>query len=311
MRTHHRPGSGGPAAATSKLVLVAFLAEAVLAGGNGVAVRFSNRELPPLWGAGLRFLLASALIVAVMAAMRLAVPRGRALLGAAIFGLLQFAGAFGLYYYALVDIHAGFAQVLLALVPLATLILAVFQHQERLTSAAVAGSLIGLAGVGLLSLESLQGSIPVLSLLAVLGSVLCFAQALLTVRRFPPVHPVALNAVGMVVGALALLAASALRGEAWFLPDLPQTWAALGYVAAVGSVIVFLLYVFVVQRWSASRAAYVMVLVPFVTIVLSAWLDQEPITGALMAGGSLVIVGVYIGALRPARISRARSGLVG
>jgi hypothetical protein len=30
--------------------LVAFVAEAILAGGNSVAIRISNRELDPLWG---------------------------------------------------------------------------------------------------------------------------------------------------------------------------------------------------------------------------------------------------------------------
>jgi hypothetical protein len=41
-----------------RVALACFLASAVLAGGNGVSIRFSNRELPPLWGAGLRFALA-------------------------------------------------------------------------------------------------------------------------------------------------------------------------------------------------------------------------------------------------------------
>jgi drug/metabolite transporter (DMT)-like permease len=89
-----------------------------------------------------------------------------------------------------------------------------------------------------------------------------------------------------------------MRGESWTLPALPETWVALVYVTVVGSVIVFLLHVFVVQQWTASRTAYVMVLIPIVTVALSAWLDQEPITTALIAGGLLVIVGVYFGALR-------------
>lgn len=48
-----------------RLVVFAFLVEAVLAGGNSVAIRFSNRELGPLWGAGLRFLTAALLIAVV------------------------------------------------------------------------------------------------------------------------------------------------------------------------------------------------------------------------------------------------------
>jgi drug/metabolite transporter (DMT)-like permease len=56
--------------------------------------------------------------------------------------------------------------------------------------------------------------------------------------------------------------------------------------------------VYVVQRWSASRTSYVMVLIPFVTVVLSAWLDREPLTPGLLVGGLLVVAGVYVGALR-------------
>lgn len=255
---------------TDRMVLTAFAMEAVLAGGNSVAIRFSNRELAPLWGAGLRFVLGAVMILTVMAALKVRLPRGKALAGAVMFGLFQFAGAFGLYYYALVEMQAGLGQTLLALVPLATLILAVAQRQERLRGSAVMGTLIGLVGVGLISRDPLQGSVPLLSLLAVLGSVFCFAQALVTVRRFPPIHPVALNAVGMVAATPVLVAASALAREPWTLPQRGETWVALGYVAAVGSVVVFLLHVYLVQRWDASRTAYVMVLIPFVTVVLSA-----------------------------------------
>ena len=134
--------------------------------------------------------------------------------------------------------------------------------------------------------------------MALLASVLCFAQALVLVRRLPAIHPVALNTVGMITGAAILLGASVLLGEPWILPQRSETWAALFYVAAIGSVVVFLLHVFITQNWGASQAAYVMVVIPLVTIVLSAWLDQEPITGGLLVGGTLVVAGVYLGALR-------------
>ena len=280
--------------------LAAFVALALLAGGNGVAIRFSNRELAPLWGAGLRFILAGALLLALMAPLKLAFPRGKALLGSLLYGALQFSGAFGLFYYALVELHAGFGQTLLALVPLATLLLAAAQGQERLTLAAVLGTLLGLVGVGVVSSDPLRESVALPSVLAVLGSVVCFAQAAVVVRRFPPVHPVAMNCAGMLVGAVLLLGASALANEPFSLPERPETWAALAYVVAAGSIAVFLLYVFVIQRWTASRAAYVMVIIPLVTIALSAWLDAEPIGPRLVLGAFLVLTGVYIGALRPA-----------
>jgi hypothetical protein len=38
-----------------RVTLVAFFAVVILGGSNAVAVRFSNFELPPFWGATLRF----------------------------------------------------------------------------------------------------------------------------------------------------------------------------------------------------------------------------------------------------------------
>jgi drug/metabolite transporter (DMT)-like permease len=282
------------------MVLAAFLVGSVLAGGNGVGVRFSNRELEPLWGAGLRFSLAAIVLLAIMAVLRLRFPRGRALTGALLYGLLNFAGAFALAYYALLHVHAGFGQILLALVPLLTLLLAVLQRQERLRLPAVAGTLLALAGVALMSRAPLQEEVPLLAVLAAIGGALCFAEAAVLVRRFPTIHPVTMNAVAMATGAAVLLAGSFLLGEPHVLPQRLATWVALGYLVAVGSVVVFVLYLFVLRYWAASRAAYTFVLIPVVTVLLSAWLDDEPIRAGLVLGGVLVLAGVYIGALRPA-----------
>ncbi len=112
-----------------------------------------------------------------------------------------------------------------------------------------------------------------------------------------------MNAVGMMASGAVLVGGSALVGEPFVLPQRFATGVALGYVAAVGSVVVFILYVFVLQHWAASRAAYVFVLIPFITVVLSALLDDEPVGAGLVLGGLLVLTGVYVGALRPARAS--------
>jgi drug/metabolite transporter (DMT)-like permease len=214
---------------------------------------------------------------------------------------LNFGAAFALAYYALVRLHAGLGQTLLAVVPLATLLLAVAQRQERLRAAAVVGTLLALAGVAVISQGPLGASVPLGSLLAAVASAVCIAQAAVLVRRFPAVHPVTMNAVGMTTGAALLLAGSVLAGEPRLLPQRAATWAAVGYLVVAGSVVVFVLYLVVLRYWAASRAAYAFVLIPFVTVLLSAWLDQEPLGVGLLLGGLLVLAGVYVGALRPGR----------
>jgi drug/metabolite transporter (DMT)-like permease len=294
------------AADHERMALVAFIANAVLAGGNAVGIRFTNRELDPLWGAGLRFSLAAALLLAVMAVLRSALPRGRALAGALLYGVFNFGGAFALAYYGFVQVHAGLGQTLLALVPLATLLLAVAWRQEHLRVPAVVGTLLALAGIAVMSRAPLREAVPLPSLLALVGSALCFAQAAVLVRRFPRLHPVVMNAVGMAAGAALLLAGSVAAGESIVLPRRAVTWAALGYLVLVGSVVVVVLYLVVLRYWTASRAAYVFVLIPLVTVVLSVWLDDEPVGAGLVLGGLLVLAGVYVGALRPAPAPPAR-----
>lgn len=278
--------------------LAAFVTGALLGGGNAVGVRLSNRELEPIWGAALRFLLAAALLGAVVVLLGLPLPQGRALAGVLLYGTLIFGGAFSLAYYAFVRIHAGLGQTLLALVPLATLLLAVLQRQERLRADAVVGTLLAVAGIGAISGLSGTASVPLLSLLALVGAALCFAEATVLVRRFPSVHPVTANAVGMATGAAVLLALALLFGEEIALPERGTTWLALVYMVVLGSGPVFVLYVVVIRLWSASRAAYSFVVIPLVTVLLSAWIDDEPIGAGLILGGLLVLVGVYVGALR-------------
>ena len=67
------PAEGAP----DRLALSAFTGAVVIGGSNFVAIRFSNRELDPLWGAGLRFVLAAAVFGVLFAALRLRLPRGR------------------------------------------------------------------------------------------------------------------------------------------------------------------------------------------------------------------------------------------
>ncbi|MFG3343162.1 DMT family transporter [Glycomyces sp. NPDC048151] len=284
-----------------RAALAAFAGATLLAGGNAVGIRFSNRELDPLWGASLRFGTAALLLLAIMAVLRLRFPHGKALAGTLLFGVLNFGVSFSLAYYALVYLHAGLGQTLLALVPLTALLLAVAQGQERFHTGALVGTLVAVAGVAVVSQAPLRADVPVPVLLAALGAVLAFAESAVLVKRLPKVHPVTMNAVGMAAAAVLLFAGSFAAGDRWALPEVSDTWWALAYVVVAGSVLTFVLYLTVIQRWGASRAAYVFVVIPLVAICVSAWLDDEPLTVSLLVGAPLILAGVYVGALRGKR----------
>ena len=120
------------------------------------------------------------------------------------------------------------------------------------------------------------------------------------VKRFPPVDPVATNAVAMTVGAVMLLALSVLSGEPRSAPVHGATWAALVYLITLGTVAVFLLLLLLLKRWMATSVAYQFVLTPFVAAGLGAWLENESVAPIAAVGAALVLLGVYVGALAPA-----------
>lgn len=280
----------------NRTALVAFLVAAVFAGGNAVAIKFSNRELAPFWGAGLRFGVAALLMLAFVALRRRRLPVGRQLRGCIIYGLLTFYGAFGFIYLGLVHIPATTGGALLALVPLATLLLAVLQGQEKFGMRSLVGAVLSVAGVAVISEATLSANLPFIEILSILGAVVCFAQSGIVVRKYTP-DPLMMNAVGMTVGAVCLFATALVMGEPAVLPVLTETWASVLYMAIPGSIVAFTLSVVVLKYWEASRAAYIAVLIPFVTTLLAVLILDEELTASLLIGGVLIIGGVWIGAL--------------
>jgi drug/metabolite transporter (DMT)-like permease len=279
----------------------------LIGGSNFVAVRFSNAELPPYWGAAIRFLPAGVLLVAAMALSRIPIPRGASLRGAAIYGALNFGAGYGLGYYGLVAAPAGTAAVILATVPLFTLALVALHGQERFRVRGLIGGLIALVGIGLVFREQLSANVPILSLLAMLGNALVAAESGVIAKGMPRMHPIATNAVGMLVGGVLLLVLSLAVGERHALPQASETWAALVYLCIVGSIGLFGLFLAMLRRWTASASSYALVAMPLVAIALGAVLRGEGITPIFLAGGALVAVGVYIGALSGAVIRGSRA----
>lgn len=269
----------------------------LIGGSNFVAVRFSNAELPPYWGAATRFLPAAALFLAAMAVWRIPIPRGAALWGAAIYGSLNFGAGYALGYYGLVDAPAGTAAVILATVPLFTLAFVALHGQEPFRLRGLLGALIALAGIGLVFREQLSANVPLLSLLAMLGNAAVAAESGVVAKGMPRMHPIATNAVGMLVGGVLLLVLSLAVGEERSLPRAPETWAALVYLCVVGSIGLFGFFLAMLRRWTASASSYALVAMPLVAIALGAVLRGEVITPILVVGGMLVAVGVYVGAL--------------
>ncbi len=223
-------------------------------------------------------------------------PRGRALLGALVYGILGFGASNAFFYYALVRVQAGLTSVILSLVPLATIFIASVQDQEHLESRGVIGAVVALAGTAIVFRAQLESDISLLALLSLAGAILSIAETSVALKHFPVSDPYATIAVAMTTGSLMLLGLSALSGEAWRLPVQPAVSVGFAYLVLVGSAS-FVLYLYVLSRWTATAANYSFVLVPVVTVLLGSFLSGEVVTLVFVVGSALVLLGVYIGTL--------------
>ncbi len=197
-----------------RTAFIAFVIAVIVLGVNFVAVRFSNQELPPFWGASLRFIVASILLFGIVRSEKyLICLSGAALTGAVLFGLFSFAISYAFLYWGLTQVSSGMASVLFATIPLITQLIASLIGQERLTWKGILGALIVIAGIAVVFMEQLKFDVPLIYMGAVLLGVISSALSGIVVKQYPRSHPVSTNVVGMGIGAILLLLLSVFSGE--------------------------------------------------------------------------------------------------
>src|SRR5450755_53091 len=131
----------------------------VVWGTTYLAIRVGVGHLPPLLFAGIRYVIAGALLypIAVRAAARdrgpgavRQRPGGAAWAAAAVVGILLLFAGHGGVTFAETSLPSGFAAVLVATVPLWMIVFARLVQGEHMTWRSAAGLAVGLAGVAIL-----------------------------------------------------------------------------------------------------------------------------------------------------------------
>ena len=301
---------GAAGSATDRATLGAFAGVIILGALNPIAVHETIRELDPSWSSAVRFLLAGLVLAGIVLLTRRAFPRGRSLTGAALYGTVGFAGFLGFMGLALREVPVGTVSVFFALTPLITFGLAIVQRQERFHLQGIAGGLIALAGVAVIFADQLTANVPLSGLLLAVAGIVCLAESAVIVHWIPRSDPFATNAAAMLTGGSLLLIASLLTSERHAVPVQAATVAGLVYLVLLGSVVLFTLFVFTLERWPASTVSYASLVSPIVTVAIVTVLGGERISPAFLLGGAVILAGVYVGAFlhgRPNRTSATSS----
>jgi drug/metabolite transporter (DMT)-like permease len=260
------------------------------------AIRVMVEDVPPLLGAGLRFALAGLVLAGVLLAIggpaRLRTdPREAA--SAALTGMLILVGGIGLLTVAERDAPSGLAALVIASVPLWVLVLcATFGDRPRPRTIASVG--VGLVGVGLVIVagSSVDARSSALAIL-VTAAVLTALGAVLSNRLLMPSDAFVATTIEMLAAGAALTLLGFAAGEAGELRISAlstDSLAAFAYLVAMGSIVAYTAFVWLLDNASVSLVATYAYVTPVVAVALGWAILDETITLPI-ALGALVVIG--------------------
>ncbi len=273
---------------------LALLVVWVVWGSTYLGIRVAIEGLPPVAMAGGRFLLAGAIMFPFVA--RGGWPRRRQWAACALVGVLLL-GANAALSWAERTVPTGLASLLIATVPLWLLVFDAALNRARPGWAAVAGLLVGLAGIGLLSGSS-RGSASVAGVVICLCSAASWALGTILSRRVAmPDNPALGSAMEMLTAGAVLLGIAGMSGEFGSLHVAEvsgRSWLAFGYLILVGSIVGFSAYVVAVRKLPTSTVATYAYVNPVIAVLLGTTLLSERLTWRMVFGGVLVVGAVAL-----------------
>jgi drug/metabolite transporter (DMT)-like permease len=285
----------------SKRVWAAILVASVAWGTNGVATRSAlNDGIPPVAIVAIRAILASLALLILLRLRGRKIPTSWSSWSSALVqGVFQLSVPFVLFNFAYDNASAGFVGLFAALIPLGTAIVAHFMlSDEPMNLPKLAGLTLAFVGVGYLLLSGdsglPDGGRPVLaaglSILAVSSVSYAGVYAKLHSHSFDPME---ISFMQFVIGIF--LVGSVMLIIEGMPPRISLWgWLLIAYMTLIGSVTPFLLFFWLLQHVSATKASLVGYVVPLVALIAGIALLDEKLQTGILVGGVLIVAGVVL-----------------
>ena len=276
-------------------------------GSTWLFIKLGLKDLPPLTFAGIRFVIACAIVLSIIRIRGLQLPRARAdWILLAVTGILSFGLNYGLVFWGEQHISSGLAALLQATLPAFGLVFAHFHLPgERLSWTKIGGVVLGVCGVAVVFSNQLAiaGRQALAGCVALILSAACAAYSNVLVKAHgKKLNPAIMAAGQMFFGLLLLLAVGLpLEGNPFRFHWTPMAVVAMLYLAIVGSVIAFLLYYWLVLHMEVTKSMLIALVTPVVAVILGMIVLDEEFGWRTLAGGSMIILGIGLIVVRKAK----------
>jgi len=268
----------------------------IIWGSTYLAIAIAVQTLPPLFSAGLRFLVAGLVLLAVVAARRgLRIERAQ-LVGASIVGLLLLVGGNGFVVLAERTVPSGLTALIIASVPLWIVIFRRIAG-DRVHRSTFVGVAVGFAGVAFLVIgRGASGTIDPFGLGILLIATVSWALGTFIAPRLRmPRDALLSTGLQQLAGGIVLVALGAAAGEVAHLE--PAGWStgslvAMAYLVVFGSLVAFTAYSWLLQNAPVSLVATYAYVNPVIAVLLGALILAEPVTPSIVLGAAIIVAAV-------------------
>ena len=268
-------------------------------GTSFLFIKIIVTEIGPMTLVAGRLGLAALLMWSILRIRRVPLPRGRRIWTTyAVIGLINGALPFSLISWGEQYIPSGWAALLQATTPIFTILLAhLLTRDDRLTWGKVLGVALGFCGVGQLMWPEVRHGVSASawSMLAIVGSSICYALAsVFARRRLRGQNPIASAAGAFTMGFVYILPLAFLLERPM---QIAPSWKALGSWAALtvmGTVIASVIYYTLLDRTSATFTTMVTYIVPINGLILGALVLGEHLSPIVIISLGIVLSGVLL-----------------
>jgi len=282
-------------AASPPATALAYASCVLIWGTTWLGIKLSLHGMPPLFGAGVRFIIAGLVLYALALLLRVDLRRQApplrlvAVLAATMFGL-----NYALTYVAETHLASGLVAVLFGTMPFFIFGFAHVMIGERADRRTIAGALLALAGVAAISLVgNVQGDL--LYIVAALVAAASSAFANVYLKRFSQEQPLATLPPAMLLAGIALAALGlGFEHVDWQHASAPVPLAALAYLAVCGSAVAFYFNHWLLKRITSGAMGLSALMIPVMAVAVGALFGGEVFGVRDLIGALLVIGGVWL-----------------
>lgn len=275
------------------LLIASFVAVCVVWGSTYLGIRVALEGFPPFMLAGLRFLLAGAVLYALARSRGEPAPKRAQWGSAMVTGTLLFVVGNGLVNFAEQSVSSGLASVLVSTTPLWATLFGRFLGAP-VSGREAAGVLLGLAGVVVLELGGDLRASP-------MGAMYCLAAPMgwalgsLASRRLPMPDGVMMRTASqMLCGGLATAGVSVILGEHLVAAPSARAIVAQLYLVTFGSLVGFSAYSYLLSHTRTVVATSYAYVNPVIAVVLGVVVAHEHVGVESAVGGAIVLAAVVL-----------------